>query len=243
MKNGSELELPEIHPVLDIKDAEIKKNIKRQGSQSAEDITIAVNYLADVIEELKKTNNGRPPSRIEILTEMKRIGFNISLSTLTRYKGKIKKIKSAVRDLLEEGAYSAYFDQNMALLDYIEEQAIEYLNKTWTNSKIEKLVEFGEAKKALEENRAPNGSLLKSTTTGGLAQPKIGFLNILNKVVELRTRATNDDNLDLSASMLSEEFQNVKDKADSLEIKNAELNKELKSLLRKKRGKSETSHD
>ncbi len=244
MQKGSQTELldPENNSeqqLIKLSKSQIKKNIKINGRKSADDIIIAVEYLSQIIEKLKITGNGKPPSRKELRMEMKKIGFDISTSTLRRYKGKIKKVRSAVRDLLEEGTYSSYFDQNMDLLDYIEEQALECLNRKWTNSKMEKFVEISEAKVALDEGRQPNGVLVRATTTGEIAQPKIGFLNILAKVVDLRTRATNDDNLDLSCSMLSEEFQKTKDQVTSLEQRNTELEKELKSILRRKRKDTE----
>ena len=246
MNNSSSSDLLEpqkLQPVLDLSKSQISKNRKKYEGNSTESITIAVGYLSNIIEELKNKNNGRPASRKAILDEMKRIGFDISTATLWRYRGKIEKIRSAVRDLLEEGTYSAYFEHNMELLDYIEEQAIEYLNTRWTNSKTEKFVTTTEAKEALEEGRVPKGVLVKVINTGEIASAKHGFLNILTKVVDLRTRATNEDNLDLSCSMLSEEFQIVKDRAEEFERKFIESNKELKSLLRKKHVKSKTSND
>lgn len=219
--------------IIQISQSEIKKNHKRNNRQGAEDVTIAVEYLGRVIDGLKKEFNGRPPTRKEILSEMKRIGFEISIATLWRYRGKIKKIRSAVRDLLEEGTYSAYFDHNMELLDYIEEQSIYYLNLKWTNSKTVDRQVHGK----------DDGIVDLAHVTDEIAQPKIGFLNVLTKIVDLRTRATNNENLDLSCSMLSEEFQNIKDKAEEYERKYKELEIELREALKKKEGKSETSND
>lgn len=232
---------PELLEIVKVSSAQVKKNRKTHEGNSLEDQMIAVNYLSKVIPGLRE-KLGRAPYRTEILDEMKRIGFNISISTLWRYKGKIKKISTSVRDLLEEGTYSAYFDHNMTLLDDIEEYATQCYLKTWTNSKIEKLVEFGEAKKAMEENRPPNGTLLKSTTTGELAAGKTGFLNILVKVVDLRRSALNDENINLASAMLSEDFQSLKEKFELTESKNKELEKELKSVLKRK-SKSATSSD
>jgi len=229
MNNSSQLELSEPE-IIDISKPEIKKNQKLNDRQSAEDVTIAVEYLGRVIDGLKKEFDGRPPTRKEILSEMKRIGFEISIATLWRYRGKIKKVRSAVRDLLEEGTYSAYFDHNMELLDYIEEQAIKQYQKKWTNSKtVKKQNTDGEKSGEIH-------------TTDEIAGPKYSFLNILTRVVELRNRATNDDNLDLSCVMLSEEFDNLKDKLEESERKREETEKELKTALRKG-GKPETGND
>ena len=136
MENSSQLELSDsekLEPIIQVSKSDIKKNQKKHDKQSAEDITIAVNYLSKIIKELKLKGNGKPPSRNAILTEMKRIGFDISTTTLWRYRGKINKVKSAVRDLLEEGTYSAYFDHNMELLDYkdhtLNSKEISELNK------------------------------------------------------------------------------------------------------------------
>ena len=218
MKSSSQTELF-VPKIIEIPRSEIKKNKKCNDRKSAEDITIAVEYLGRVIEGLKKEFNGRPPSRQEILSEMKRIGFEISIATLWRYRGKINKIRSAVRDLLEEGTYSAYFDHNMEILDYIEEQAVLQYQKKWTNSKT--------VTKLNDEDVTT-----ETYTTDEIAGPKHAFLNVLTKVVELRNRATNDDNLDLSCAMLSEEFDNLKDKLAEAERKQQETEKELKEILK-----------
>ena len=228
MKNSSQTELF-VPKIIKTSLSEIKKNKKLNDRKSAEDVTIAVEYLGRIIDGLKKEFNGRPPTRKEILSEMKRIGFEISISTLWRYRGKIKKIRSAVRDLLEEGTYSAYFDHNMELLDYVEEQAILQYQKKWTNSKT-----------VIKSN---NEEITTEThTTEEIAGPKHAFLNILTKVVELRNRATNDDNLNLSCAMLSEEFDDLKDQLVESERKQQETEKELKAVL-KKGGKPETGDD
>jgi hypothetical protein len=217
-KSSSQTELF-VPKIIEISRYEVKKNQKRNDRKSAEDVTIAVEYLGRVIDGLKKEFGGRPPTRKEILIEMKRIGFEISIATLWRYRGKIKKVRSAVRDLLEEGTYSAYFDHNMELLDYIEEQAIIQYQKKWTNSKT--------------VTKSNNDDIITEThTSEEIAGPKHAFLNILTKVVELRNRATNDDNLDLSCAMLSEEFDNLKDKLSEAERKQQEAEKELKEILR-----------
>lgn len=234
MSNSSNPELitPEI---IKVTPSQLKKNRKAHEGNTIEDQMIAVNYLSKVIPGLKEKLK-RTPYRSEILAEMKRIGFDISVSTLWRYKGKMHKVRTAVRDLLEEGTYSAYFDHNMELLDDIEEYALQCYQKSWTNSKIEKLVEFGEAKKAMEENRPPEGTLLKSTSTGELAAGKNGFLNILLKVVDLRRTSLNDENINLASAMLAEDFQILKEKFETTEAKNQELEKELKSVLKKNKG-------
>ena len=228
MNNSSQTELS-VPKIIEIPRSEIKKNKKLNDRKSAEDVTIAVEYLGRVIDGMKKQFNGRPPARKEILLEMKRIGFEISIATLWRYRGKIKKVRSAVRDLLEEGTYSAYFDHNMELLDYIEEQAIKQYQIKWTNSKT-------------VTKSSNDVTTTEIHTTEETAGPKHAFLNILTKVVELRNRTTNDDNLDLSCAMLSEEFDNLKDKLDESERKQQETEKELKEVL-KKGDKPETGDD
>ena len=50
MKNSSQLELSE---VIKVNKSEIKHNHSRHEKQSAEDITIAVDYLSKIIEEIK----------------------------------------------------------------------------------------------------------------------------------------------------------------------------------------------
>jgi len=229
MEDVSQTEIP----LLKLSKTQILKNKQSSKRKSAEDVMIAVEYLSKVIEKLQQNYSGRPPSRKEIMDQMKLIGFDISRTTLWRYRAKINKVKSAVRDLLEEGSYSAYFDHNMELLDYIEEQAIACYNKQWTNAKSIKKQTYTKDHGIVD--------LQEIQQTPETHSGKAAFLNILAKVVDLRTNATNNENLDLSCSMLSEEFQNVKEKAESLEQKNNELEKELKSIL--KGGKSETSND
>lgn len=241
MKNSSHPELS-TPAVIEITKAQIKKNLKRTESNSTEDVMIAVDYLGKVIAALR-IKLDRQPYRNEILSEMKRIGFPLSIATLWRYRGKIAKVRTAVRDLLEEGTYSAYFDHNMELLDDIEEYAIQCYLKTWTNSKLEKLITPKEAKKALEEGRAPEGALLKSIQTGELAGGKSAFLNVLTRVVELRRTALNDENVNLATAALSEEFHDLKMKYEDSERKRKEIEKELRQITKSKKGKYDTSTD
>lgn len=241
MNNSSQTERS-TSTVIEISKVQIKKNQKRNNRKSAEDVMIAVDYLAKVMEGLR-TKLDRQPYRTEILAEMKRIGFPLSITTLWRYRGKISKVRTAVRDLLEEGTYSAYFDHNMGLLDDIEEYAIQCYLKTWTNSKLEKLITPKEAKTALEEGRAPEGALLKSIQTGEVASGKAAFLNVLTRVVELRRTALNDENVNLATAALSEEFHDLKMKYEESERKRTEIEKELKQIVKRRKGKDATSSD
>ncbi len=223
-----------IPQVIKISDKEIKKNIKTNNKQSAEDIIIAVHYLSQVINGLRD-ELGRTPLRKEILHEMKRIGFEISEQVLIRYKGKMKRVRSAVRDLLEEGTYSAYFDHNMTLLDDIEEYALQCYLKSWTDTKIVNKQVFDKEQGAID--------LVDKYTTEELAAPKAAFLKILVSVVGLRTRALSGDNVNLSAAMLSENFQSLKENYDELYRKHEITEKELRAVLKKKNRYAITSTD
>jgi len=223
-----------IPQVIKITDKEIKKNIKTNDKQSAEDIIIAVHYLSKVIDGLRN-ELGRTPFRKEILYEMKRIGFEISEQVLIRYKGKIKKVRSAVRDLLEEGTYSAYFDHNMTLLDDIEEYAIQCYLKDWNDNKIVIKQVLSKSGKTI--------NLEDKYITEDIAAPKAAFLKILVSVVSLRTKALGGDNVNLSAAMLSENFQSLKENYDELYRKHEITEKELRTVLKKKNRYAVTSLD
>ncbi len=93
----------------------------------------------------------------------------------------------------------------------------------------------------LAENRAPTGVLVRVVNTGEVPTGKAAFLNVLTKVVDLRRSSLNDENINLSSAMLSEDFQALKEKFEDTEIRNTELEKELKSILRKKKGNATSS--
>lgn len=222
MKENTKLMIPR---VIKISEKEIKKNIKTNNKQSAEDIIIAVHYLSQVINGLR-AELGRTPLRKEILYEMKRIGFEMSAETLLRYSGKIKKVRTAVRDLLEEGTYSAYFEHNMTLLDDIEEYSMQCYLKNWTDTKIVN-------KQALHRT-GDIIDLVDKYTTKDIAAPKAAFLKILVSVAGLRMKALSGDNVNLSAAMLSGNFQTLKENYEELYRKHQITEKELRTVLKKK---------
>lgn len=220
MENSSQPELQTAPHVISVTKAQVLKNKKANDKGSAEDILIRIGYLEKVEEELFK-KLGYPPTRQQILDEMKRIGFEMSLPTLWRDRAKIQKKQTFFRNLIAEGNFSAIMYHNAELLDYLEEQAVKYLNLKWTNSKSVKKsdLEGGDGK-------------LEETKTEELATPKYNFMYILTRVVELRNKLFNEDTLNLDAAILSEDYQQTKAKNEALERTITELQKELKEALK-----------
>lgn len=203
MKNSSAAELsatPQIDftkSVIKITPGEIAKNKERHNQDTLENSVIRLDYLSKIDEQLKE-KLGRPPTRKEMLDQMRLIGFDMSIATLWRDKGRNLNRKSWLRDLLQEGTFSAYQNDSSELLDYIKEKAIEFLNHKWTASK--KVIKTSD-----------EGDKTESTITTELATPKYNFLYILTRVVEVRKQLISGDNIDLSLAMLQEDFQKVKE--------------------------------
>lgn len=219
-KSGSQL--------IQITKEDIEKNRKRSGS--SDDILISVGYLEKVENALKKKLM-RPPTRQEVIDEMAAIGLDITISTLWRYRAKIKKKQAWFRELITEGTYSAHLSDVSDLLDYIQEKAIEYLNTKWTNSKMVK-------KTGGKSNKQQS---TEQTVTAEISTPKYQFLNILNKAAELKMRLLSGENLNLDAALLAEDYQNTKEKADDLERKFKEAEKEIKRLQQESEDGKQTS--
>ena len=207
-------------PVIAIKAEEIAQNKERHRRQTIEDTTTRLDYLIKVENELKAIL-GRPPRRKELLDQMKLIGFDMSPMTLWRDRGRNLTRKSWLRDLLQESTFSAYQNHSAEILDYIEEKSIEFLNKKWTQSRrITKYIKSGQQ--------------ITEHQTADLAGPKFNFLIVLTRVVELRKQLTSGENIDLSTAMLQEDFQKIQEHVTQLELKNKELENEVKQLLGEK---------
>lgn len=210
-------------PILSLSDSEkaaIKKAKGRGNKAPAEEVLIKMKYLDDV-ENALKAKLQRPPSRREIIDQMRLIGFDITISTLWRLRGQLKTKQAWLSDLLQEGTFSAYQSDTMDLLDYIIEQSIKYTNKKWTASKT-----------VTKED--PDGTItIIKTEAEDQATPKYNFLSILAQAVKLRKEMLTGTNLDLATAALEEEFDKAKDRITELESKNHTLNAELKSILGK----------
>lgn len=217
-------------PLIKITADELKANKARGDRSSVADVMIRTTYLSKV-EDALKLKLKRPASRQEVLNQMRLLGFDMSLASLWRDRGRIKTKESWLRDLLEEGTYSAYQSDTMELLDYIIEKSIEFLNQKWTASKeVLKL----DNRAPGPRGKKPNVLKREQTITADQATPKYNFLNIMLGAVKLRKEMLGGANISLATAALEEDFQKLKDQYFEITSKNKILESEVKALTEEK---------
>lgn len=213
----SEIDLTK--PIIPIKEEEVRKNRGNKGS--ADTIIVRLDYLQKIEQNLR-SKLARPPSRKEIVEQMKLIGFETyNISTMWEDKGKLKTKGKFLSNLLQEGTYSAFQDDTLNLIYFIEEEAVKLLRQPRIiTKKITKKDESGET------------NTIESTETQ--EAPKTQLLSLLAEVARIRKEFLNGDNVKLSTALLAEEFDRIKDENFNLINRNNALEAELKALMQKK---------
>ena len=165
----------------------------------------------------KDYEKGTRLKKTQIIEKMKEKGYkDYNRMTLYRDNNAFNKHSTFIKDLITTN-YSAYVEQVFNYLSLIEEDAEDILKKQWTQNKTV----------ITRENAEKGESTYTVTkhTTEEIASPKLEALKILLKSQEIKHKIITGDNLQLSAAMLAQKFQEM----------DAEI-KRLRNLVPKKKG-------
>lgn len=171
------------------------------------DITVRREAVLRIVNELKK--KGITINRYTVHQSVVNAGFDVDESTVYRDLVAINRENTWIRDLAESN-YSQYQESIHETLNWIEVEAKKQYKKKWTMSKrVSKQVH------AKDEGII---DLIEQTVTAELAAPKAAFLKIIAEVQDLKIKHTNGENINISAALITQEFQDIKKKYAGLGV-------------------------
>jgi len=178
-----------------MKDGEPKKLKKPRKRAKVEEVINRRIELAKIIEQFQK--EGKLITRHSLIAELKKKGFTSDRYILYNDRTELNKGNSFIRNLTESN-FSQMMQDIYQNLSWVEEEAIKQYNRKWTNSKtVEKVLEI--KTKTISEKH----------TTEEIAQPKVAFLRIIMDIQKLKYEFLTGPNIQLSAALLSQRFQQM----------------------------------
>ncbi len=156
--------------------------------------------LAAVLEDaLRKDIH---PKRSYLLEAMRKKGHPVSVPVLYADMTALNRGNTFVRDLTESN-YSAYIEEIYRRLQWVEAEAERQYGREWTTN--QRIIRVG-----------PQGEETETHITEEQAQPKAQFLALIAKTQELKHKILVGDTTQLSAALLSEKFQSMKEELETL---------------------------
>ncbi len=179
----------------------VAKRLAKHAKRKVEDVVQRQIALAEILDGYRK--RGISPRRHALLTDLEAKGFPVTVATLYRDRTSLNRHNSFIRDLTESNL-SAYMEEIYDRLTWVEEEAAKQYDQKWTMNQVIK-------------RRGPKGEEIEQHSTSEIAQPKAQFLSVISKAQELKHKLLVGDNTQLSAALLAEKFQKMKEELTRLQ--------------------------
>lgn len=177
------------------------------GKNSVTEINDRHLKLQDILAEYEL--KGKDYTQAQLLSALKKTGFEIDIRTLQRDLDAIASSNQFVTKLATVN-YSNFVDTCFKKLDKAETACMKIYNKKWTQSK-----------KVHKET--PNGDFEETVITSELAGPKLAAQKLYADIQKIKLEMVSGNLLDDSVAAMTKRFQELQKELETLQEENASL--------------------